>query len=124
VEFGLEKKKPHMNLFFQPFHSELQRYYEKGFEITVNGKKELSPGVAITGAVDSPAKSDLKNMAHHNGNCGCPYCLHPGKHVSSRKRRGQCIPTILLRITLTGQHLHVSLTHKKLPKPEPVKKFF
>lgn len=85
IWFG--KKKPHMNLFFQPFHSELQRYYEKGFEITVNGKKELSRGVAITGAVDSPAKSDLKNMAHHNGNCGCPYCLHPGKHVSSQENQ-------------------------------------
>jgi len=118
------KSKPRFNLFLQPFHSEMTRFYgelfffvfffffffffevffffssfffsfssfpppspnaEKGFEVRINGQKEISKGLVLTGTMDSPAKADVQHHTHHNGYCGCPFCLNPGESASTGK---------------------------------------
>ena len=40
--------------------------------------------------MDLPAKADVQGFTHHNGHCGCPFCLNPGVSVSTetKKKRG------------------------------------
>jgi hypothetical protein len=39
--------------------------------------------------MDTPAKADVQGLTHHNGKCGCPFCLNPGENVSSgAKKKG------------------------------------
>ena len=34
--------------------------------------------------MDLPAKADAQYFVHHNGEFGCPFCLNPGKSVSTK----------------------------------------
>jgi len=54
----------------------------------VNGKREITRGLVLTGTMDSPAKADVQHHTHHNGHCGCPFCLNPGESVSTGKKGG------------------------------------
>ena len=49
----------------------------------VEGKKVCSRGLVLSGTMDSPAKADAQYFVHHNGCNGCPFCLNPGKNVST-----------------------------------------
>ena len=52
----------------------------------MNGKREKTRGLVLTGTMDSPAKADVQHHTHHNGHCGCPFCLNPGESVSTGKK--------------------------------------
>ncbi len=39
----------------------------------------------MNGLADTPAKSELLNMSHHNGEFGCPYCENPGEYIKTGK---------------------------------------
>ena len=56
---------------------------EHGFPIVVHGLAEKSRGIALSGSMDLPAKADVQQFAHHNGHCGCPFCLNPGVSVAT-----------------------------------------
>ena len=38
--------------------------------------------------MDSPAKADVQHFTHHNGFCGCPFCLNPGVSAKTGKKGG------------------------------------
>ena len=71
--------------FFFFLDPKLRSNVEKGFEIQVNGQKDISKGFVLTGTMDSPAKADVQHHTHHNGHCGCPFCLNPGESARTGK---------------------------------------
>jgi len=76
--------RPFLSLWFWfllTFHPKL----EEGFEVRVNGQKEISKSLVLTGTMDSPAKADVQHHIHHNGYSGCPFCLNPGEAASTGK---------------------------------------
>ena len=120
------KSKPNMNLFFRPFHSEIKHFHgnvfffsllflipdpvvsllcvEEGFPVTINGRRETSRGILLTVSADTPAKAEMQHFTHHNGLCGCPFCLNPGLSVSTELKQ----PTKPTKTTKTA----------KKPKPK------
>jgi len=56
---------------------------ETGFRVVVEERRVVSRGIVITGSMDLPAKADAQYFVHHNGCSGCPFCLNPGKNVST-----------------------------------------
>jgi len=37
--------------------------------------------------MDLLAKAEAQGFTHHNGNCGCPFCLNPGQNVSTQSKK-------------------------------------
>ena len=54
---------------------------------SVNGQPFVSRGVLLAGSMDLPAKAEAQGFTHHNGHCGCPFCLNPGLNVSTASKK-------------------------------------
>jgi hypothetical protein len=79
--------KPKMDVYLQPFVSELQNLYDNGVQwIDANGCKRLTKCVLTLCVCDSVARPFVQNTKQFNGLNGCGYCLHEGKSV--KKGRG------------------------------------
>lgn len=119
------EKKPSMNVFFAYLKDVLSYLSEHGINlVTPQGNKSLKFQPWF-GSFDFVAKAPILNMHQFNGEYGCPSCLHPGIHTSSRyylpgteyplrtndsiledaeeaERSGKCINGIKGKSVLTG----------------------
>lgn len=75
-----------MNLdtILKPFIMDLIMLHDEGFEFIVPGQNNsITIHVhALISTVDAVARAVLQNIHQFNGEYGCSFCLHPGKHIA------------------------------------------
>lgn len=76
-------KKPDMNMFLEPFATELFDLSINGFNTTTYRHSDaIKIKVhAIVSSVDSVARPSIQNMTQFNGLYGCSYCFQKGERV-------------------------------------------
>ena len=86
------RKKPNMNLMFEPIASEITEL-QQGHKFTLaDGRTVFSRVVCLSGHFDTPAKDDFIKKVHHNGNYGCSYCEEKGTTAKSGKGHTHVYP--------------------------------
>ena len=68
---------------------ELKRLATSGFQWLRDGKLITSTVHLICVSVDTIARAPIQNFIQFNGRYGCPWCLHPGKTVVSKSKKGR-----------------------------------
>ena len=83
-------KKPEMELFLEPFVTEIEKLSADGFQwFDESANKVTTTEVfAILCISDAPASAAIQNFSQYNGKFGCGFCTHEGKHVE--KGNGFC----------------------------------
>jgi hypothetical protein len=82
--FGLwfGPRKPHMNVFLEPFAQEMTELHETGFNWINQENEVISSHVyACAFPCDSIARCQVQNIKQFNGVNGCSWCFHPGQVV-------------------------------------------
>lgn len=78
IWFG--KRKPKVNTFLTPFHSEMSKFYRDGYMMEVPDRPPiLVKGVLLCGTCDLPAKCAFLRLKQYNGFWGCNRCLDKGQ---------------------------------------------
>jgi len=81
IWFGRQKPRP--DTYLQPFVSEMSSLYTDG--MTYFSKQYQTEQHIYVGATlcicDAPARAMVQNFMQYNGQFGCGFCYHEGKHV-------------------------------------------
>ncbi|XP_051167210.1 uncharacterized protein LOC127285304 [Leptopilina boulardi] len=88
--------KPNMNTFLTPFSGQMQDMYINEVEWfhAESGVIKKSKVVAPIATMDAPAKAEVLNLMHHNGEYGCPTCEHPGETAKKGKGINHVFPPL------------------------------
>lgn len=79
---------PEMSSYLFPFLSEMLRYSEENLIHTYDGKAYEYIPVISHCVVDLQAKQKIQGTGLYNSRCTCIYCLHRGKLVRYKNRKG------------------------------------
>ena len=74
------KSKPDMKIFLKPFVEEMNHLSDNGIECNIQGEQKVIFPFAIVCCADSVARAPMQGLHQFNGENGCNWCLHPGKH--------------------------------------------
>ncbi|XP_055073931.2 uncharacterized protein [Misgurnus anguillicaudatus] len=86
-------KKPHMNIFLEPFVKECIDIHERGFDwVTSDGIHGTSKVYALILVSDSVARPLLQNFKQFNGEFGCSFCLQKGTLVERGQGKARVYP--------------------------------
>lgn len=79
----VNKKKPDMNMFLDPFTKEMTELATDGLETTTYSHQEpITIKVhTILSSMDSVARPMVQKVKQYNGEYGCSYCLHKGEII-------------------------------------------
>ena len=73
-----------MTVFFAYLRNTLNYLSEHGISLITPEGNMVMKFQPLFGLFDLVAKAPILNMHQFNGEYGCPSCLHPGVHTSSR----------------------------------------
>lgn len=76
-------QKPDFSMFFDSLTLSLTKMKE-GITVKLSAEERITVrGILLFGTCDLPAKADCLNLMHHNGEYGCPVCLHASENVET-----------------------------------------
>jgi hypothetical protein len=91
ISLYIGNSKPNMAEYLKPMINEFKYLAENSIHIDC-GKKSFTFKLYLTQcSLDMPAKASIMNMLQYNGYNGCPICLHPGKLIPNKKKRGSTV---------------------------------
>lgn len=88
------RNKPDMNVFLEPFVTQMNIFTDRGITCNVRGIPRTLYVYAICSCDDSVARAPMQGITQFNGYFGCSWCLHPGYYV--HVGRGGSMKYILL----------------------------
>ena len=84
--------KPPFEQYLTAFSGEMNRLFQDGVQITVEGNSLTVRLAVICSTLDLPAKASVLNMTMYNGADSCITCGEPGCVVRQGKGHARCFP--------------------------------
>lgn len=100
IGLWVDKKKPDMNLFLEPFVKIANKLSDEGVSWNLNGEEKISRCFPLTSCVDSAARHEMLNMKKFNAIFGCTFCEQEAEPIEQIAKTGKKI--IYRRLTFSG----------------------